>query len=123
MGGKTLKIKSKHISDSSPRYCPCCGTEFLTRNPRRLYCCERCRRDWQNERRAHERAERRELGRPVFDDPWERDDWEIMGNALLDAAPVFEDSPWCGPSVKIVKPVRKKKEKNPGWLWLPGVPQ
>ena len=125
MAGKRQNSASNATLPPSKR-CLYCGLAFITRNPRRLYCSERCRRDFQNERRAEERAERRAAREAArWDDPWERDDWAIMANALLDASPVFEDTPWGGVSVKLPKPnpKRKKKEKNPGWLWLPGVPQ
>lgn len=100
--------------------------EFISHNPRRLYCSERCRRDQQNELRRDRRAEEREaLEASHWDyDPWERSDLgdEVTLNALLDATP-WQDNPWGGLQIT-VKPKRGKKEKkNVGWLWLPGVPQ
>ena len=77
------------------KVCRDCQHEFLTTRLRSLYCCERCRRHYQDERRKEERAERRDArqaGKPMAD-PWERcdlDDWtaaEIWANALLDAKP------------------------------------
>ena len=113
--------------------CLFCGTPFYTHNPRRLYCCERCRRDIQNERRRDERAEQREIrDASRWDyDPWERDDLgdDVLMNALLDATP-WQDNPWGGLQIADapatgynLSPVRKKKQKNENWLWLPGVPQ
>lgn len=107
--------------------CLYCGIDFISHNPRRLYCSERCRRDIQNERRRDERAEAREVREAShWDyDPWERNDLgdEVFANALLDADP-WGDNPWGGLQIT-VKPKRGKKEKrkNVGWLWLPGVPQ
>jgi hypothetical protein len=94
--------------------------EFISHNPRRLYCSERCRRDQQNELRRDRRAEEREAREAShWDyDPWERDDLgdEVLTNALLDAAPILSDNPWGGVQIDIPKKT---------WLWLPGlgVPQ
>ena len=38
-------------------HCRHCGAEFVTENPRCLYCCTRCRRSFQDVRRQRERAE------------------------------------------------------------------
>ncbi len=38
-------------------YCRRCGAAYMTGNRRRLYCCDGCRRSFQNERRKRERAE------------------------------------------------------------------
>lgn len=116
--------------------CQYCGTEYYSHNVRRLYCSERCRRDFQNDRRAGERAEERELREQLWgvdekphymQDPWAAMDAEdaAWDNALLDAAPVLEDSPWGGPSVA-VQPVGKtdklrKRKKHEGQLMLPGM--
>ena len=72
-----------------------CGRMF-ERGPRpRRFCCEACRRSYQNEVRREARAEARavrEAGQPMTD-PWTRcdvDDWtaeEIWKNALLDPLP------------------------------------
>lgn len=111
--------------------CQYCGLEYWSHNRRRLYCSERCRRSYQNDRRRDERAERAEESEawheaaPWQQDPWERndlEDWEeIFENALLDPPPQ-DDAPWDAPVKPAVK-AKKKKEKNRGWLWLPGVPQ
>ena len=80
--------------------CPNCGKRFRRRNPRRVYCCEACRRTAQNVRRKDERAEARELREAEqgpWLDPWARcdlDDWsadQIWANALLDPAPDMSD--------------------------------
>lgn len=72
-----------------------CGREFETRNLRRVFCCERCRRTGQNASRRSARAEARqarERTRPMAD-PWAQlpaDEWEaetVWANALLDAVP------------------------------------
>ena len=71
----------------------CCGNLFeLGPRPRR-FCCEACRRAYQNEVRRAARAEARaarEAGRPMTD-PWERNDLEdaetLWANALIDALP------------------------------------
>lgn len=77
------------------KICRDCQHEFLTQYQRRVYCCTRCRRHYQDERRKEERAERRELresGNPMID-PWSRcdlDEWteaDIFANALLDPLP------------------------------------
>ena len=107
--------------------CQYCGREIDTTYSRRMYCSERCARDAQNERRREERAEAREIREATHwdHDPWDRNDiehiqenWEeIYSNALLDPPP---DPPWDWPAAPAKK--HRKKEKNPGWLWLPGVP-
>ena len=112
--------------------CQYCGTEYYSHNVRRLYCSERCRRDFQNDRRAGERAEEREFREQLLgvdEKPhWMQDPWAAMDaedpawdNALLDAAPVLEDSPWGGPSVVVEKPKGRKKDKHAGQAFLPGM--
>jgi hypothetical protein len=113
--------------------CHYCGLEYWSHNRRRLYCSERCRRSYQNDRRKDERAERAEESEawheaaPWQQDPWERNDlenWEdIFTNALLDPPPQ-DDAPWDAPVKPVVKANRKKR-KNENWMWLPGlsVPQ
>lgn len=119
--------------------CQYCGVEFVSRNIRRLYCSERCRRDFQDERRRAERAEIREAKeRAAWDekphwlqDPWafdgkdELDAWQsVWAQALLDPMPVEDDAPWDLPAEPAAKKKKRKKRKElPGWLWLPGVPQ
>lgn len=123
--------------------CQYCGTVFLSRNIRRLYCSERCRRDYQDDRRMAERAELREFAERVLDDkphwmqdPWARceeggddlDAWEgIWGNALLDALPsVEDDAPWEDVPAQEAMPQgrkRKKKDKHAGQAYLPGMEQ
>ena len=119
--------------------CACCGAEYPSGNPRRLYCSTRCRRDFQNERRREERAEAREAReRQAWDekphwlqDPWafdgkdDLDAWQsVWAQALLDPLP-GEEAPWDHPAepCPAKKKKRKKRRENPGWLWLPGVPQ
>jgi len=113
--------------------CLYCGLEFLSHNPRRLYCSERCRRDFQDDRRRAERAEQRETRERIawdekphwLQDPWalcdEDDDaWDGRWcNALLDPVPVEDDAPWG----VVEKTPKRKRKKHDGWLWLPGVPQ
>ncbi len=78
-----------------------CGREFETDNPRRRFCCERCRRSAQNAARRIIRAEEREAREAsrAMADPWARcdlDDWsaeEIWANALLDALPAGLERP------------------------------
>lgn len=73
---------------------------------RRIYCCEKHRRQAQDERRKDERAEAREIKKneKPMTDPWSRndlDDWtieQIYKNALLDPLPdsftgIKKDSP------------------------------
>ena len=104
--------------------CLYCGLEFISHNPRRLYCSERCRRDFQNERRRDERAEKREVrDASRWDyDPWERNDLgdEVTLNALLDATP-WDDNPWGGFSVEVPMEQRGKRKKHKGQAFLPGV--
>lgn len=118
--------------------CQYCGVEYYSHNVRRLYCSERCRRDFQNDRRAGERAELREFEARVLDDkphwmqdPWQRceeggdeyDAWQgIWGNALLDAAPIVDDAPWEQTATGYkMSPVRKKRKKHEGQAFLPGM--
>lgn len=117
--------------------CQYCGVEYYSHNVRRLYCSERCRRDFQNDRRAGERAEERELREQLWSDEkphWMQDPWQVMDaedaawdNALLDAAPELGDNPWGGPSVMVGQLVgnsdklRKRKRKHEGQLMLPGM--
>lgn len=79
------------------RTCRYCGNPLPKNAPASLkYCSDRCRRDYQNERRREERAEAREAREAgaAWLDPWSRcdvDDWtaeEILANALLDPLPV-----------------------------------
>lgn len=114
--------------------CEYCGKEYASHNVRRLYCSEKCRRSAQNERRRDARAEEREVREA---DHWTHDPWELMeaqtedeyeavwANCLLDASPciLVSDNPWGGPQFDIVpKQRRRKKERKPGQLCLPGVP-
>ena len=121
--------------------CQYCGTVFLSRNIRRLYCSEQCRRDYQDDRRMAERAELREFTERVLDDKphWMQDPWArcdeggddldawlgIWGNALLDAAPVIDDAPWEDvppePPRETRKLRRRRKDKHAGQAFLPGV--
>ena len=119
--------------------CQYCGMEFLSRNVRRLYCSEQCRRDYQDDRRLAERAELREFTeRVLYDKPhWMQDPWQRCdeggdefdawcgrwGNALLDAAPIVDDAPWeQAASGDKTSPVRKpKRKKHEGQCTLPGV--
>ena len=108
--------------------CHYCGLEYWSHNRRRLYCSERCRRDFQNERRRDERAEAREVrDASRWDyDPWEKNDLEdieVWGNTLLDPAPLITDNPWGGPSVELPRETRKtrKKHKHAGQCTLPGM--
>ena len=125
--------------------CQYCGVEFVSRNIRRLYCSERCRRDFQDDRRMAERAELREFAERVLDDkphwmqdPWQRcdeggddlDAWRgIWGNALLDAAPIVDDAPWeqagvaSGHDAKQVRKPKRKRKKHAGQCALPGMEQ
>ena len=126
--GKKREIKSKSTWGDRVASCVYCGLEFISHNPRRMYCSERCRRDAQNERRRDERAEMREIREASkWDyDPWERNDMDddIYGNALLDATP-WTDNPWGGLQLPDMprKRTQKKQQKKNKWLWLPGVPQ
>lgn len=70
-----------------------CGNLFQLGSRPRRFCCEACRRAYQNEMRREARAEERaarEAGRPMLD-PWERNDLEdaetLWANALIDAIP------------------------------------
>ena len=125
--------------------CQYCGTVFLSRKIRRLYCSERCRRDFQDDRRMAERAEIREFEERLgwdetphaWQDPWARcdeggddlDAWQgIWGNALLDAAPIIDDAPWetaaqpVGKADKLPQK-RKQRKQHEGQLALPGMEQ
>ena len=72
-----------------------CGRVFETRNLRRVFCCEKCRRAGQNAVRRLARAEAREARERALPmaDPWAlrpADEWEadaVWANALLDALP------------------------------------
>lgn len=79
------------------KWCLFCGAEITFGLASRKFCCDRCRRKYQDRRRLEERREKRII--PL--DPWSRcdvDDWtveEILANALLDPLPaglVWEDS-------------------------------
>lgn len=82
------------------RICPYCGGPLpVGATSYQTYCCTRCRRKAQDERRREERAEAREAreaGKPMTD-PWARCDldiWtaeEIWANALLDPLPAGLD--------------------------------
>ena len=67
--------------------CQYCGKQFKTANIRRLYCCEKCRRDYQNERRMYERAERSEV---LAASHWKYDPWEV--NDLDNIEQVFSNA-------------------------------
>ena len=71
-----------------------CGKMFRLGSRPRRFCCEACRRAYQNELRREQRAEERaarEAGRPMTD-PWEKNDLEdaetLWANALIDALPI-----------------------------------
>ena len=72
------------------KWCLFCGAEISFGLASRKFCCDRCRRKYQDRRRLEERREKRVI--PL--DPWGRcdvDDWtveEILANALLDPLPV-----------------------------------
>ena len=44
-------------------HCRRCGAAYMSGNRRRLFCCERCRRSFQDERRKRERADAAERER------------------------------------------------------------
>ena len=120
------------MKTTSPRYCQFCGAEYVSANPLRKYCSERCRRQMQNERRLDWREQYGHSSRgvaeylPWEDDPWDSDDYAILANALTDPAPQSKwcivDNVWGGPSAIRVKTekkrARKGKEDKSGWLWL-----
>ena len=69
------------------KFCDYCGTEFSTANSRRLYCCDRCRRSADNERKQERREEEAELrAEYLMPDDWARNDLgeDVVGNALTD---------------------------------------
>jgi len=108
------------------KVCRDCQHDFLTVYSRRLYCCTRCRRHYQDERRKLERAEAREAreaGRHPMTDPWARcdlDEWtaeEIYANALLDPAPVCDEAEALAGPLVTAGPKRRKSWKD-RWLWL-----
>ena len=114
--------------------CPYCGKEFASPNPKRLYCSERCRRDFQNEARRDVRAEAAEVKAASHwgHDPWADmaadDAWDgVWANALLDPAPILGDAPWGGIQTTLPerKPEkqrkRKKKDRYEGQMCLPGM--
>lgn len=92
------------------RYCLYCYGELTGRSARALFCSDKCRRDYQNEKRREERAEARELRQNShpMDDPWEKVGvvgWaedEMWGNALLDPLP-------AGMGMPEKKPAKRKK--------------
>lgn len=77
------------------KICRDCQHEFLTPYRRRVYCCARCRRHYQDERRKEERAEFRDFrdAGKLMTDPWSKCDIDdctaddILKNALLDPVP------------------------------------
>lgn len=78
------------------KICGLCRKPFYSRNERKRYCCEACRRSAQNERRKIEKAEMRSIRKLCcgpWVDPWARqglsedDERNIWGNALLDPIP------------------------------------
>lgn len=79
------------------RKCRFCG-KLLPNGamPHRLFCSEKCRRDYQNARRKDERADARDAKNTAFcamADPWARNDLDadeaeiICAHALLDTLP------------------------------------
>ncbi len=86
----SLSSSQGHKNSMRASFCAFCGGRFVSRTARRLYCCTRCRRSFQNERRRGERAEAMLKGAPSpwRHDPWERDDEALYENALLDASPL-----------------------------------
>ena len=95
----------------------------------RLYCCERHRREYQNERRREERAEARELreaGKNAMPDPWARndlDEWtaeDMYANALIDPCPDMTDTPWDRLRRAIERMKARERRKcapvEQGWL-------
>lgn len=71
------------------KWCLFCGAEITFGLASRKFCCDRCRRKYQDRRRLEERREKRVIQL----DPWGRcdvDEWtaeEILANALLDPLP------------------------------------
>ena len=77
--------------------CPYCHGPVLGKLSSRVFCCDRCRRMWQDKRRCEERRQvRLSLSGPL--DPWAAsglDDWEacaLLGNALLDPNPLSAEA-------------------------------
>ena len=81
------------------KLCRYCGAKFEVVKRNRLYCSDRCRRKYQDERRLAERAEYRAAKKArkkwqfdlVFDDP---DRPEIYGNSL--SSGIWEEVQPCG---------------------------
>ena len=104
-----------------PRYCLWCYGDMAGKSARALFCSDKCRREYQNEKRREERAEAREIrqnSRPM-DDPWEKvgvigwPEDDMWGNALLDPLPAGMDK------AEEKKPKRKKKDAwKERWLRL-----
>lgn len=109
------------------RLCRYCGNPLPKDAPANLkYCSDRCRREYQNERRREERAEARALREAesgAWLDPWSRcdlDEWsveEIYANALLDPLPVGAgDESVAGP-MAACRPKKRASWKD-SWLSL-----
>lgn len=110
------------------RACQYCGMPLpVGASVGRLYCCERHRREYQNERRREERAEARELRdaeKNAMPDPWARndlDEWtaeEMYANALLDPSPVEVGIVLVSGPMAVITPKKKKASWKDKWLWL-----
>lgn len=110
------------------RLCRYCGIPLPADASARLtYCSEKCRRDYQNERRREERAEARALREAesgAWLDPWARsdlDEWgveEIFANALLDPMPVTEEVDVLAGPLVTVRPGKAERGWKKNWLRL-----
>lgn len=75
--------------------CRYCGKLYETANRRRLYCCTRCRRDFQNEERKARRAAEAEREFVYKSTPWDNDPWEREDNIEAIYANTLADG-WTG---------------------------